>query len=254
MRIRFALTKLGAENAPTGTSLTQSKLGAAVLALALLSAAACSSSKVTPPPAVPRVSGYVVGAPDELEITILPEPVIARASRVRPDGMISIDLIGDVQAAGKTPEEIAESIRREIVRFKRDASVNVSVVRPSSHFVTIYGEVARPGVFPLDTETRVSEAIGRVGGPRPFASLSGVRIIRSTNRTAEILTVRLDDIQDGDLSTNVIVQQGDLIIVPPTALAKVGYAFQMLLFPFQPILSGAATAGGIASGVNAFSN
>lgn len=215
-----------------------------ILPLAMAAALACGAPIMGPPKA-PPISAYRVGAPDDLRIVILPEPEIVRDVRVRPDGKVSIDLVGDVQAAGRTPLEIAESIQREISRYKRDAVVNVSVESSTSRFVTIYGEVGRPGVFALDTETRITEAIGRAGGARPFAKLGGVRIIRPTGQTAEVVEVRLDDIQDGDLSTNFVVQDGDLIVVPPTALARIGYAMQMLFFPFQPLLSGATTAGSI---------
>ena len=226
------------------------QIGCVLLALLALGATACSTTPAGPPPA-PPVEGYVVGAPDELLVQILPEPEILREVRVRPDGMISIDLVGDIPAAGRTPAQIAQTIQTEISRFKRDAAVNVTVVTSASRFVTIFGEVAAPGIFALDSETRVSEAIGRVGGPRAFASLNNVRIVRTVGSRAEILDVRLKDIQNGDLSTNFVVAEGDLIIVPPTVLARVGYAFQMLLFPLQPLLSGAATVGSGVAGVSA---
>lgn len=205
-----------------------------------------------PPPQAPPVEGYVVGPPDLLSIYILPEPEIVREVRVRPDGKISVDLIGDVQAAGRTPFEIAQAIQQEIRRFKRDASVNVTVVDSPSQFVTVYGEVMRPGTFPLTTETRISEAIGQVGGTRPFASLNRVRVIRTNGARTEVIRIRLGDIQRGDLSTNLVVQEGDLIVVPPTAIARVGYFVQMLLFPFQPLLTTAGAVGGTAAGVRAF--
>jgi polysaccharide export outer membrane protein len=166
--------------------------------------------------------------------------------------MISVDLVGDVQAAGKRPNEIAEAIQQAIGRFKRDAAVNVTVVSSPSQFVTVYGEVASPGTFALETETRVSEAIGQVGGTRPFASLNNVRVIRSKGAGTEVIEINLGDIQRGDLSTNYVVLEGDLIVVPPTMLARVGYVVQMLLFPFQPIISGASAAGSISSGVSTF--
>ena len=223
-------------------------LGATLLAL--LMTVACATN-VRPPPQAPTAAGYIVGAPDELLIHILPDPEISREVRVRPDGMISVDLVGDVQAAGRTPLEIASDIQSQIARFKRDAAVNVTVVSSPSQFVTIYGEVVRPGPFALDTETRVSEAIGRVGGPKPFASLNGVRLIRSMKGQPKIYDIELGDIQKGDLSTNIVVQEGDLIVVPPTMLARIGYAMQMLLFPLQPLLSGAGQAGMISSGASA---
>jgi polysaccharide export outer membrane protein len=215
---------------------------------------ACTTPPLAGLPRAPQIETYVVGPPDMLRIHVLPEPEIIREVRVRPDGMISVDLIGDVQAAGRTPVQIAQTIQAEIGRFKRDAVANVSVETSASRFITIYGEVGRPGLFALESETRVSEAIGRVGGTRPFANLDGIRIVRPTGETTNVLEVRLDDISEGDLSTNFVVEEGDLIIVPPTLLAKIGYGFQMLLFPFQPLISGASAVGSVASGANALSN
>jgi len=206
---------------------------------------------MVPPPQAPPIEGYVVGAPDNLRILILPDPEIERDVRVRPDGMISIDLVGDVQAGGLTPTQIAESIREKITRFKRDAAVSVTVMDSPSQFVTVYGEVTTPGTFSLTAETRVSEAIGQVGGTRPFASLNKIRVVRTDGANTQVLRVRLRDIEKGDLSTNFVVEEGDLIVVPPTGLARVGYVVQMLLFPFQPVISGAASVGAVAGGVNA---
>jgi polysaccharide export outer membrane protein len=217
----------------------------------LLSPMACST-RVAPPPLAPPVTGYVVGAPDLLLIHILPEPEINREARVRPDGMISIDLIGDVQAAGRTPFEIAQTIQHEIGRYKRDATVNVMVIDSPSQFVTVFGEVGRPGTFPLSSQTRMFEAIGRVGGTRPFASLNSIRVIRTNGVETKVLSVRLADIKDGDLTTNIVVNAGDLIVVPPTLLARIGYVMQMIFFPFQPPVAVLGSIGGAANGVNAF--
>jgi polysaccharide export outer membrane protein len=221
-----------------------------VLALAC-SALACAGPKPAPPPKAPPVASYVVGAPDRLLIHILPEPQLERSVRVRPDGKISIDLIGDVQAAGLTPLKIAEAIQERISRFKRDATVSVSVVDSPSQFVTVYGEVTRPSTFPLSADMRVSEAIGRVGGTRPFASENKIRIVRTNGAETEVFRVRLKDIARGDLTTNIVVEEGDLIVVPPTVLARIGYAFQMVFFPFQPLLQGAGSVGAVAAGTQA---
>jgi polysaccharide export outer membrane protein len=225
-----------------------------LLGAALLSALACARPTPAPPPIAPPIEGYIVGAPDNLRILILPEPEIQREVRVRPDGMISIDLIGDVQAGGKTPTQIAEAIREKITRYKRDAAVSVTVIDSPSQFVTIFGEVVSPGTFSLTAETRVSEAIGRVGGTRAFASLNRIRVIRTDGTNTRVIRVRLKDIEQGDLATNLVVREGDLIVVPPTVLARVGYAMQMLLFPLQPLIAGATSAGAIAGGAQAIGN
>jgi polysaccharide export outer membrane protein len=222
------------------------------LSLLFLSVVACSSTNPAPPPIAPPIEGYVVGAPDLLVVSILPDPEITREVRVRPDGKISIDLIGDIQAGGRTPFEIAQTIQQEIGRYKRDAVVNVTVVDSPSQFVTVYGEVAQPGTFALNTETRLSEAIGRVGGTRPFASLNSVRVIRTNGTKTKVLEVRLGDIMKGDLSTNLVIAKGDLIVVPPTMLARIGYVVQMIFFPFMPPVAVLGSIGGAANGVNAF--
>ena len=232
-----------------GSLRARSALAAVLCASLLLTPVACTTP--APPPSAPSVSSYVVGAPDVLLIHILPDPVIEREVRVRPDGMISVDLVGDVQAAGRTPLEIANQIQSEIGRFKRDAAVSVTVVSSPSQFVTIFGEVVRPGIFPLETETRISEAIGRVGGPTRFAAMNRVRLIRTTGDKTTIIDVNLGDIQKGDLSTNYVVREGDMVVLPPSVLARIGYAMQMLLFPLQPLIAGASTAGAIFGGVSA---
>jgi polysaccharide export outer membrane protein len=249
--VHLSIHQNGAQQSPNPSP----RLGARALALFLalfLGSVACFSPDPTPPPMAPPIQGYVVGAPDTLLVTILPEPEISREVRVRPDGMISIDLIGDVQAAGRTPFEIAQVIQLEIGRYKRDAAVNVSVLNSPSQFVTIYGEVGVPGTFELATETRVTEAIGRVGGTRPFASLNNVRVIRTNGTNTEVIAVHLGDIKKGDLSTNFVIQEGDLLVVPPTWLARVGYVMQMIFFPFQPVVATLGSIGGASQGVQTF--
>jgi polysaccharide export outer membrane protein len=222
------------------------------LSLLFLSVVACSSANPAPPPIAPPIEGYVVGAPDLLIVSILPDPEITREVRVRPDGKISIDLIGDVQAGGRTPFEIAQTIQQEIGRYKRDAAVNVTVVESPSQFVTVYGEVVQPGTFALATETRLSEAIGRVGGTRPFASLNSVRVIRTNGMKTKVIPIRLGDIMKGDLTTNFVIAKGDLIVVPPTILARIGYVMQMIFFPFQPVVATLGSIGTANAGVNTF--
>jgi len=205
-----------------------------VFGLALLGPAACVSP--APPPAIDPMLAYRVGAPDQIQISILPEPAIERVLTVRPDGKVSLDLIGDVQAAGLTPEEIAESVRVAISRYKRDASVTVTVIAAESDTIILFGEVRGPGTFPILHDIRVAEAIAQLGGTTLFASKRYVRVIRSDSKKTVVHRVNLSRIQSGDLSTNIQLVSGDIIVVPPTFLARIGYFMQQLLFPFQPII------------------
>ena len=147
----------------------------AALALLPLLAIACASTPVPQPRVV--YEDYRVGAPDSLTITVLPEPTIAEAVVVRPDGKITIQLIGDVQAAGRTPSEIGAEIEKRLSRFKRGARATVAVSGATSSSITVLGEVRGPGTFPMLKQTRVVEAIGGAGGTTHFANLDGIHVV-----------------------------------------------------------------------------
>lgn len=206
--------------------------------LALLGAAAlgCASTNPVPAPGGGTFSSYRVGAPDILEVTILPEPTIERQVVVRPDGMISMDLIGDVPAGGRSIDEIAADIEKRIARFKRDASVTVRLKDAESTAITVFGEVRLPNTFPLVKETRVAEAIGKVGGETIFARTGRIRVIRSGGGETAVYIVDLNAIRSGDLRTNIVLASGDIVYVPPNVFARIGYAMNLMFLPFQPFL------------------
>ncbi len=234
--------------ARTPVARRRATIHVSLLLLTALVAAACATPDPMPPPARPQEATYKVGSPDALFITILPAPILERSVVVRPDGMISIDLIGDVQAAGRTVEDIATEIEQRVRRFKRDARATVSIQQSKSLSVTVLGEVAAPGTFPLTSETRISEAIGLRGGTSIFASKRNIRVVRTTGEITRVFVIDLARIEQGDLTENIMVRGGDMVIVPPNALAKVGYGLQVMLFPFQQLLSagtGAAAAAAI---------
>jgi polysaccharide export outer membrane protein len=213
-----------------------------VLAIAWL-ASACASPPPRPEPAA-DLGTYHVGAPDQLVVTILPDPIVTETVIVRPDGRITIQLIGEVMASGRTPDQIAAEIEERIGRYKRGARTTVAVGHAESSAVTVLGEVRNPGRFALTKLTRVTEALGFVGGPTNFAKTSGIRVIRTAEGRTEIHPVDFAAIRKGDLSTNVTLEGGDIVWVPPTLLARIGYVIQQILFPFQPLIGVAQSATG----------
>jgi polysaccharide export outer membrane protein len=221
------------------------RLGIALLVLLAAATAGCRTTPA-PPPKAGSHAVYRVGAPDNLTVTILPDPVIRNEVVVRPDGMISVELIGDVPAGGRTVEEIAADVENRIARYKRDAKVTVAVEEAQSTAITVLGEVRTQQSFPLQKETRVAEAMGQVGGVSGwgFAATSRIRVIRSEGGETAVYEVDLKAIQKGDLRTNIVLMRGDIVYVPSTAWAKVGYVIQAMLFPFQPFLGIATSAAG----------
>lgn len=213
----------------------------ASLCIGLCLLAGCTSPKA--PPEDPGAPPYLTGPPDELTITILPDPIIERTVVVRPDGMISIDLVGDVPASGRTTQEIASDIEKRIGRFKRNAKVTVSLERSLSAQVTVLGEVRRSFTFPLERETRVIEAIGQAGGANLYARKSKVRLIRYQDGMAQVHRVNLSAIENGDLRTNLLLQGGDVVVVPSTWSARIGHSLGNLFYPIQRIIGlGSRTA------------
>jgi polysaccharide export outer membrane protein len=217
--------------------------GATALIAGVAAATALGCTTLTPSPAVEAPSSYRVGAPDALMITILPEPVIAASVMVRPDGMITVPLIGDLPARNRTIPEIAADIEQRIARFKRDPNVSVSLSGALSPEIVVLGEVRRQGAFPLVKETRALEAIGLVGGTSEFGWDSRIRVIRSTDGVVKIMRVNLSAIRKGNLSTNLMLEPGDFVYVPPTPWAWFGHAMNALLYPFSPVMGFARSIG-----------
>jgi polysaccharide export outer membrane protein len=220
--------------------------GTAAIISGIVAAAALGCTTTwAPSPVVESRSPYRVGAPDLLVITILPEPAIEADVTVRPDGMITVPLIGEVAARDRTIPEIAADLEERIARFKREPQVDVALVGAASTDIVILGEVRRQDSFALVKETRIIEAIGLVGGTTAFSSDRNIRVIRTeANGVTTVLRVNLNAIRKGDLSTNLMLEPGDFVFVPPTIWARFGYALNTLLFPFQPIMGLARTMGG----------
>jgi polysaccharide export outer membrane protein len=217
----------------------------AALLAALLAAAGCLSAKPAPAP-VAEIGSYRVGAPDQLSIAILPDPIVVENVTVRPDGKITLQLIGDVQAAGRSPQEIAADVEEQIGRYKRGARVTVALSSAQSSAVTVLGEVANPSAFPLVKLTRAAEALGIVGGPSWLANVDEIKVVRPSAAGTQVLPVDFAAIRDGDLRTNIALEGGDIIYVPPTVIGRIGYAVRALLFPFDPLLGVARSAAGTA--------
>lgn len=205
------------------------------LATASLSLA-CASMGGRPPEEVMQRASYRVGASDKLAISVLPDPPIEREVTVRPDGRFSLDLIGDVDANGKTPEEIAAEIDERMSEYRQSPSTTVSLVEPASTAVAVVGEVGTPSTFPLFRDTRVSEAVAQAGGATQLAAASRVRVIRGEGADAQVYVANLDAIQAGKAESDFVLAPGDLVYVPPATPVGFGYGLRRALYPLEVVL------------------
>jgi len=154
---------------------------------------------------------YVVGAEDVLFIKVWREMDFTGSYMVRPDGKITVPLVGDVQASGLTPERLGSQLEQALADFinKPDVSVTVSQVNSKKYYLT--GQLYRTGEFPLVVPTRVFDALANGGGFRDFANHKKIIIVRGAQR----IKFNYDDIVKGkNLDQNVFLENGDTVVVP----------------------------------------
>jgi polysaccharide export outer membrane protein len=209
---------------------------AILLGLTLGIACAGTPSEGPPAPPIASADDYRISPGDELRILIYPDPPVDRLVKVRDDGRVSIDLIGDLDVAGRTPSEVATAIEGRAAKFIRHARATVLIEAPASRGVAIVGEVKDPSVVRLDQGMRVSEALAQVGGVTELAAASRIRLLRRNATQTEVHRVNLDRIADGDSSTDFLLADADLLIVPPASTVEVGYALRRALYPLEQLL------------------
>ncbi len=158
---------------------------------------------------------YIIGAEDVLYIHVWKEETLSKTVSVRMDGMISIPLVDEIQAAGITPLQLKEKLTEKLKDFVDAPNVTVIVMEANSFKVYFSGQVKSPGVLRLRTETSLAQAISMVGGFTDWANQSNIIIIRKENGKEKRFTVNYKKIVKGkDLSLNIILKSGDTIIVP----------------------------------------
>lgn len=162
---------------------------------------------------------YKIGVDDRLQISVWRNPELSVTVPVRPDGMISIPLVGDVQAGGNTPTQVADLIRQKLSQFIREPSVAVILVELRSHEflsrVRVTGAVRNPRSMPFRPGMTVLDAVLEAGGINDFAAPNRAKLYRKAAPKTDVLDVSLGDILSrGKLETNVMLIPGDIITVP----------------------------------------
>ena len=154
---------------------------------------------------------YIIGPEDILAIRVWREPELSTAVQVRPDGKITLQLVGEIQAAGETPEGLKNKIVGALQEYiiKPDVYVSLQAVQSRKYYIT--GEVNRTGTFPLVVPTTILEALTNAGGFREFANPKKITILRKGKN----LKFNYNDVVKGKSSEqNVLLEPGDLIYVP----------------------------------------
>ena len=167
-------------------------------------------AEATAQPVDPK--SYLIGPEDVLHIEVFRDQDMTRSVSVRPDGKITLPLVGDIQAEGLTPERLGVAIKEAVSHFETTPEVTVSVMYVNSKSFTVSGRVVRGGRWPLVTPVRVFDALGLAGGFQEFADEKKVTIVRGTQR----LIFNYRDYVKGKkeaLDQNIWIQNGDTIYV-----------------------------------------
>ncbi len=187
-----------------------------VLASVLWAAAQESGNKNAPTNApLPQTnSSYVIGPDDVLHISVWKEPDLTNTMPVRADGMISLPLLNDVQAAGLTPMQLADSITDKLKKYITDPHVTVEVTQMNSQRIYITGEVLHPGAMNLTPNMTVLQALASAGFTQ-FANTKGIYVLRSDAGKQEKIAVNYKKLVKGeDMQQNLLLKPGDTIVVP----------------------------------------
>jgi polysaccharide biosynthesis/export protein len=173
-------------------------------------------------PEAQAVKEYRIGVDDSIRVAVWQNPDLNVTVPVRPDGMISVPLVGDVQAGGKTPTEVSTEIKEKLATFVREPQVTVIVDQLRSHEylsrVRVTGAVRTPISVPYRQGMTVLDAVLAAGGTNEFAAADRTELYRKEGEATRAYAVRLDRIlQRGELDTNYGVQPGDVITVPERA-------------------------------------
>ncbi|HEU0156657.1 MAG TPA: XrtA/PEP-CTERM system exopolysaccharide export protein [Stellaceae bacterium] len=196
-------------------------LRAAGIAVALIVAGCHNAPPLPPAPpasALPS-SSYIIGPGDKLNIFVWRNPELSTNVPVRPDGRLSIPLVEDVVAIGKTPSQLARELEHRLSKYIKEPVVTViaeAFVGPFTEQVRVIGEAAQPRAIPFRTDMTVLDAMIEVGGLTRYAAGNDAVIVRTAaNGKQATYSVHLDNlIKDGDVASNVALQPGDILIIP----------------------------------------
>ena len=195
--------------------LAAGSLGAAAADAQSRPATASRRADPSPVATVPPPIEYVIGPEDVLGIVFWREPDLSGDVTVRPDGRITIPVIGELQAAGRRPEVLQTEIATAANKYISGVNVVVIVRTINSRKVFVTGRVTAPGAYPLMGPLTVIQAIALAGGLTEFAEPKGITILRMENGKSRTVPFNYQDIAKGkSLEQNVLLQPGDTIVVP----------------------------------------
>jgi polysaccharide export outer membrane protein len=178
-------------------------------------APAAAAPPASSPAAAPvDASSYIIGADDVLQVTVWKEQTLSGTFPVRPDGMISMVLLGDVKAAGITPSQLATNLTAQYKKYVQDPLVTVLVQQVNSQRIFMVGEVGHVGPIAITPGMTPLQAIAAAGGLSPYAHKNRIYILRGPQGKQEKIPFNYKAALRGDNSQNIALQPNDTVVVP----------------------------------------
>jgi polysaccharide export outer membrane protein len=189
------------------------------IALLLLIPAFAWSADPAPKPAAPAQAGaepgYQLSPEDILEVAVWREEHLTKQVVVRPDGAFSFPLVGEVQATGKTVEDLRLELADRLRKYMPDPVVSVAVLKVTGYKIYVIGKVNKPGEFVTGRFVDVLQALAMAGGVTPFAAENDIRILRRVEGKEYVRNFRYADVRKGrSLEQNIMLRSGDTVVVP----------------------------------------
>jgi polysaccharide export outer membrane protein len=202
----------------------------ALILLALLSALAANTAAAQPPATMAAASSaatavgvqpgdalgaYLVQPGDVLTVTVWKETDLTGDVLVRPDFGLSFPLVGDLDAHGKTVDQLREEITSRLTRYIPSPVVTVAAKAVAGNHIYVVGRVQKPGEYPMARDVDVMQALSLAGGATPFAAVNDIIILRRLSAGQIVLHFQYNDVARGqDLRQNIVLQPGDTVVVP----------------------------------------
>ncbi len=193
------------------TQTRSNPLAVLTLVLAALPGGGARAQGAAAVPEPAKAASYKIAAADVLQVNVWKEPDLTKDFEVRLDGMITLPLVGDMLAAGRTPSQLAENLTKALEHFIDAPRVTVGVRANSARFYVL-GQVTKSGEFPLTGRTTVVQGLALAGGFKEFAKTESIAIIRQDQSVVQVNYKRIAD--GKEVSQNVLLSPGDTVVVP----------------------------------------
>jgi polysaccharide export outer membrane protein len=174
-----------------------------------------ASDKTPMPAATASTEIYLIQPGDLLLIDVWKEKELQREVTVRPDGGLNFPLVGDLDASGKTTEQLQKEIATKLAKYVPDPVVTISVRQSLGNVIYVVGKVNKPGNYAVNRTTDVMQALSMAGGLSPYAAENKIKILRREHGVLKSIPFKYSRVEKGqDLEQNIILQGGDVVVVP----------------------------------------